>query len=307
MDFFPCRRRRRGEVQDKATGGDHVGTIYRSARGGGIRIGLSRGAGYGLPLEPVSNRHFGLGVLSGLVANIAGSMIRKKVDRTHLDLFPPPFILMGTHIRMEILMRCPRCLVDLRQDIDEGVVCTVCDTCHGTWISGKALERLLAQHDRDPAAVPPADAAAMTGDAEQSGTQGKLRCAECRTLMIQERFEPSVPVTVHRCPDCDYVWLNAGERELLLALHYQFLTSGDPTIAGKRKRLARLQELQGLPPEGSNQTDAAVLSANSIMLDGPRLLKVLENRRIRPYTASQMVDNSVSAFVDFVLGLGGSV
>jgi len=205
-------------------------------------------------------------------------------------------------------VRCPHCLIGLSPDLDRGVTCTVCRSCRGTWISGKALERLLARCEGRNGDAPASDNDAISRLSEVvagSDSRGELRCADCHTPMIKERFDPSIPVLVDRCPACDYIWLDAGERELLLALHYQFLTSDDPAIANKRERIERLQELQRVPLPGTRPFDVGTDSVNTLLADGPRLLKLLETRRISPDISSPLIDRSLSSFVDFLVGLRG--
>ncbi len=62
--------------------------------------------------------------------------------------------------------------------------------------------------------------------------------------MTKERFHPMIPVQIDRCPKCDYVWLDAGEQDLLLRLYRALMTDDDPAVAEKRAKLARLDTLR---------------------------------------------------------------
>ncbi len=192
-------------------------------------------------------------------------------------------------------MRCPRCLIDLSQGEDEGVLCATCPDCGGTWISSKALERLVerataATGDSAEAARGEESLAALSATVSAANTGGELRCAECHAVMTKERFHPMIPVQIDRCERCDYVWLDAGEKALLVRLHRELHLSDDPEVAGRRDKLDRLAELQNGRLEGFEEMDGAMETIGGVAGQVPGVMQDLAVPRYRaPTVAGGMI------------------
>jgi uncharacterized protein len=144
-------------------------------------------------------------------------------------------------------MLCPLCRVQTAPLDEQGIMAAQCPQCQGIWISQIALNRLTRREADQPAPVLTARGPSLPELAErvtQTDSTGQIDCPYCAVTMIKERFHPMIPVQIDRCPKCDYIWLDAGEQDLLLRLYRQLMTDDDPAIADKRAKLARIDTLR---------------------------------------------------------------
>jgi Zn-finger nucleic acid-binding protein len=145
--------------------------------------------------------------------------------------------------------QCPLCHVSMVPVEESGVTAASCPNCRGTWISGKALERRARMEGwAIPGTVPNFPALPDLADTvTHSNTTAPLTCPDCRQVMTKDRFHPMIPVQIDRCDACGYIWLDAGELDLLLRLYRELTTANDDQIAAKRQRIERLEQIQRHP------------------------------------------------------------
>ncbi|RMH73736.1 MAG: hypothetical protein D6680_16035 [Cyanobacteria bacterium J007] len=130
-------------------------------------------------------------------------------------------------------MECPKdktvTLVDvvLSGDLDAHE----CPRCQGNWISSAEYERWQA--DRRPSGVSVHSIAAQ-GDFNFRPSEFDSKaalCPECKRYMTRARVMVDRPFYIERCPNCNGIWCDRGEWEILeaLGLHESIeqLFSGD--------------------------------------------------------------------------------
>ena len=83
-----------------------------------------------------------------------------------------------------------------------------CDECGGLWLDQSELPRLI---ELKPSALKPLARGRPRAGADQ--TRGQ--CPRCRSAMLRVASAHQRRVTLDKCPDCDGVWLDGGELQVL--------------------------------------------------------------------------------------------
>jgi Zn-finger nucleic acid-binding protein len=177
---------------------------------------------------------------------------------------------------------CPVCHVAMVQVEEADVVAESCPNCHGTWISGHALER-RARLETTPGMphMTLAPLADLADTVSHSNSTGVLSCPDCRRDMIKGRFHPQIPVQIDRCDACGHIWLDAGEQGLLVRLYQELVSSQGTPIPGQQERLERLQQIQNQPPvatSGFTKSEGLDIAVNI----GTTVLSVLIDMLLMP-------------------------
>jgi Zn-finger nucleic acid-binding protein len=172
-------------------------------------------------------------------------------------------------------MLCPLCRIQTAPLDEQGIMAAQCPRCQGIWISKLALDRLTRREAGPPGPVLSAAGPSLPDLAArvtQSNSTAQLDCPYCLVAMSKGRFHPMIPVQIDRCPRCDYVWLDAGEQDLLLKLYRQLMTDDDPALADKRAQLARLDTLRAAAVNDmSRDVDRTAAFANNLAHTGTNL------------------------------------
>ena len=177
---------------------------------------------------------------------------------------------------------CPVCHVAMVQVEEAEVVAASCPNCHGTWISGPALER-RERLETSPgmphlALAPLAD---LADQVSRSNSTGVLACPDCRRDMIKGRFHQQIPVQIDRCDTCGHIWLDVGEQGLLLRLYEELVATQGTPIPAQQEKLDRFRQMQNQPPitsTGFSKTDGINLAVNI----GTTVLSVLIDILLSP-------------------------
>ncbi len=138
-------------------------------------------------------------------------------------------------------MKCPVCQTALDYDrlLDSYLPAYRCRQCEGIWIAAREYLRWLQQQ---PTLLPekPADAA----DLPTADTPQLKLCPQCGHFLIRYRVLPNAGFYLDRCGNCNGVWFDQNEWDVLVAhnLHdkvNQFFTQ--PWQSRLRAEEARLK------------------------------------------------------------------
>ena len=140
-------------------------------------------------------------------------------------------------------MLCPCCRVRVAPIEQQGIMATQCRQCKGIWISAIALER-LKNKNAQTAKTEAAPFAELAEEVAKTDSTHELECSVCGKGMEKTRFHPMIPVQVDQCTACGYVWLDAGEQQMLLELYREMMTSDDATVKDRRDKLKRLDQMR---------------------------------------------------------------
>jgi len=156
--------------------------------------------------------------------------------------------------------RCPSCFQAMTRVENDGLKWCSCSNCFGTWISNIALLRRLRN---DVAAVQGGQDEVSLADLAQTvsvaNTKVALHCPACEKPMTKDRMHPMIPIQIDRCKACGYVWLDAGELELMRRLYAELMSSDDPEIVRRREKVAavmtqwdarKTSTMHDMPPDG---------------------------------------------------------
>ena len=120
------------------------------------------------------------------------------------------------------MMNCPNCRNSLllAQELEPGLIAATCELCEGAllpllnyryWVEGRFWADGVLEHAPKPDEVVAED------------TDHVVLCAKCQRMMIKYRIglEPSNKIDL--CANCDEVWLDRNEWELLksVGIHHQ--------------------------------------------------------------------------------------
>lgn len=109
-------------------------------------------------------------------------------------------------------MRCPRCGVDLKHDVLDGVQIDVCSACSGIWLDEGELVQLLRAKRKEvhgnelceaPQRVKP-------GVPKQELDSVEL-CPRCQARLNPVNYDYMSGIVIDWCPNEHGVWLDANE------------------------------------------------------------------------------------------------
>ena len=111
-----------------------------------------------------------------------------------------------------------------------------------------------------------------------------------------------IPVQIDRCPQCDYVWLDPGELDLLLRLYRELMTEDDPAIAEKRSKLAQLDSMRAAMPTAAvqavtNDFDRTTSITNNALNTGLNIATDLTSRNPGVSVAVDVAEFLISLLV----------
>ncbi|MFH0953919.1 MAG: zf-TFIIB domain-containing protein [Verrucomicrobiota bacterium] len=155
------------------------------------------------------------------------------------------------------MKRCPSCGAGLGREDYEGVEVFRCPDCRGVLLPRYRLDLIRHRRHRSPE-----DLKAQAVAEFRSDTKREVRCPRCGALMAKRPFASRyMPLSIDVCRACDYVWLDAGELELLQLL-YEASASGHEVVEMQK----RMRELQ-CTPERKARFEAALAQLSE---EGPR-------------------------------------
>ncbi len=102
-------------------------------------------------------------------------------------------------------MLCPKCKSYMKTIEYKGVEIDRCTRCYGLWFDSFELEDIKQLSGSEVIDI---------GDMElgqEHDQKTKIFCPKCRTLMMPARDEQQAHIRYERCPDCQGVYLDAGE------------------------------------------------------------------------------------------------
>lgn len=143
--------------------------------------------------------------------------------------------------------RCPGCFVPMTRVEEQNLRYLTCPECFGTWINRSTL--LRAVRGSVEAGMPGVEGAgtAEPGEASlmelaatvrESNTKGRLKCPDCQVEMRKDRYHQMIPVEIDRCSKCNGIWLDVGEKALIVRLWKELQTSDDPQVVALRDKVA---------------------------------------------------------------------
>jgi len=136
-------------------------------------------------------------------------------------------------------MRCPHCASALRAAVYEGVEIHTCSACHGEFVPGEAMQRIISTREqsfdeRIGAMVATQGPSFGVPDWAHGRT---LACPACDENMQVINYAGDTSVMVDRCPDCGGLWLDAEELEVIQALLEKWEEEAPARIAGVKSAL----------------------------------------------------------------------
>ena len=110
-------------------------------------------------------------------------------------------------------MDCPSCGKQLKLESTRGLAVERCETCAGMWLSVSDFGQLIRK-------VGP-----TSGSAKPPSRASKIDCPKCQRSLVPFNYAYDSGIFIHRCHECDGVWLATGQLEQI-ASH----RTGSPTI-----------------------------------------------------------------------------
>ena len=110
-------------------------------------------------------------------------------------------------------MKCPDCIVELRQTDHHGVHIDECPRCLGRWFDRDELRRAKDRSDPDLRWLD-FDSFARNTVASPAASRGRL-CPRCSVEMGVIAYETS-GVLIDKCDRCQGIWLDHGEFEKIV-------------------------------------------------------------------------------------------
>lgn len=108
------------------------------------------------------------------------------------------------------VMRCAKCSdVELSAATVAGVEVDTCARCGGVWCDDRELQALLD--------APRATLAPLRGGTPPEPDDRTAHCPRDGGRLVRMYSSRTRTVTVDACPDCQGIWLDAGELDRLLA------------------------------------------------------------------------------------------
>ena len=149
-------------------------------------------------------------------------------------------------------MKCPHDGTALSARVYEAdIQVDECESCGGMWLDKGELEQIQEtiehDHSAELRAMPDTTVAAYR-EARDLRPAGSLRCPSCEAEMSAREYAYCSQIWVDVCPDCEGVWLEAGE---LRQLEVFFERAKSDTRQIRKSFWASLRELvfAGVVPE----------------------------------------------------------
>jgi Zn-finger nucleic acid-binding protein len=110
-------------------------------------------------------------------------------------------------------MKCPRCSSSLERAVYDGQKIDVCPDCEGEWLSSDELGKIVERHDEVFTAD---EIVSLQGVNHEVFTAEKddhdeLDCPQCGARMEHFNYGETSGVILHKCIDCDGIWMDKDE------------------------------------------------------------------------------------------------
>ena len=164
-------------------------------------------------------------------------------------------------------MKCAVCKTDTLQPVtlEAGLQAHVCSTCGGTWIVSSDYWAWREAHGPDLPEQPAAGAPQPVAETETARA-----CPTCSHILLKFRVGHDVPFTLDHCGNCNGVWFDRQEWDMLRQrnlhddLHSLFTTSWQRRVRQEEHR----QVLERIYTERFGAEDYAELRRIRVWLDG---------------------------------------
>ena len=139
---------------------------------------------------------------------------------------------------MILALTCPRCQAALTPSTLGSVTIDVCDACGGHWYDAGELERIreLDERPKEPGGVAP-----RWVDSKHDA----MSCPRCRRPLDTERYAYSSDLILDRCPNCNGMWVDAGELDRMDQLVAEWSKDLESDEKAWHDRLANMQKSIG--------------------------------------------------------------
>lgn len=120
-------------------------------------------------------------------------------------------------------MKCPKCNVELKEILYEGVTVDTCPSCEGEWLDKNDISTII---DARTVVFTNDEIDKVKGVREPVVVQimqplKPVLCPRCNIQMKQINYSYSTGIIVDRCPRCEGIWLGKDELE-----HIQIVMEG---------------------------------------------------------------------------------
>jgi Zn-finger nucleic acid-binding protein len=117
-------------------------------------------------------------------------------------------------------LNCPRCREKMANTTRDGIEAHTCLYCNGVWVSGAALDGILARENN-----PPAKSALLAGCKHQSDNTANRHCPTCQHETLYQVASQGVELDL--CPRCNGLFFDEGElKQVLPGLQHTLEKSG---------------------------------------------------------------------------------
>lgn len=122
---------------------------------------------------------------------------------------------------------CPHCRVQLEQVMYEGADIRKCPRCEGAFVEKEKLSRILIRQDMDfddetrrlAQTLISSKKKIFLDKSSRLDSNWCLKCPDCESFMNRQFFVYSYPVEIDRCPNCEAIWFDKRELEILQCLY----------------------------------------------------------------------------------------
>jgi len=101
-------------------------------------------------------------------------------------------------------MQCPKCKIELKDEMHGGTLYHKCPRCEGFWFDPGELSRI--RQEKDWFTIDHVHKAAKATIADTN-----LKCPRHEINLKTIEYEQETGIKVHVCPRCEGLWLEAGE------------------------------------------------------------------------------------------------
>jgi Zn-finger nucleic acid-binding protein len=141
-------------------------------------------------------------------------------------------------------MKCPKCDVELKPVIYEGVNIDTCESCEGEWLDKDEISQIIKAKEVvfTPEEISKVEGVKRPVETLVSDEEKQRMCPKCNVAMKKLNYSYSTGIIIDRCETCAGIWLDKDELENIQIVMEE-TDKKMPELAGKMNAvLDKIQE-----------------------------------------------------------------
>lgn len=153
-------------------------------------------------------------------ANVPNDRRLQALNRGPDDLFTEVVLVKRSERSSMFNVSCPVCRLPMHGRQYEGRLICHCSNCHGHWLRKPQLKHVIETRivSFDMTVAVALARTTPSRDVPINEFGRMLSCPDCNLDLDSRKYADDSPITVNRCVECEGVWLDRDELELIQML-----------------------------------------------------------------------------------------